>query len=64
MAEERRRGETNLRIGGINHFAIEVADLDATIAALRKRASKLRLPGGMELVCELAADTGCAACNA
>lgn len=29
--------KTNFRIGGINHFAIEVADLDATIAALQKK---------------------------
>lgn len=34
MAEARRRAETNLKIGGINHFAIEVSDLDATVAAL------------------------------
>lgn len=34
MAETRRKAETNLRIGGINHFAIEVPDLDATVAAL------------------------------
>jgi catechol 2,3-dioxygenase-like lactoylglutathione lyase family enzyme len=34
MAAGRRSAETNLRIGGINHFAIAVADLDATIAAL------------------------------
>ncbi|PPT92988.1 bleomycin resistance protein [Xanthomonas theicola] len=37
MAAERRQAETNLRIGGINHFAIEVADLDATVAALREK---------------------------
>lgn len=37
MAEERRRSETNLRIGGINHFAIEVSDLAATIVALQEK---------------------------
>lgn len=36
MAEERSRAETNLRIGGVNHFAIEVAD-DATVAALQEK---------------------------
>jgi catechol 2,3-dioxygenase-like lactoylglutathione lyase family enzyme len=35
MAEERRLAETNLKIGGINHFAIEVVDLDATILELQ-----------------------------
>ncbi|MES3150819.1 VOC family protein [Sphingomonas faeni] len=34
MAATRRRAETNLKIGGINHFAIEVPYLDATVAAL------------------------------
>jgi catechol 2,3-dioxygenase-like lactoylglutathione lyase family enzyme len=37
MAEDRRRAETNLRIGGINHFAIEVVDLDGTVAALQEK---------------------------
>ena len=37
MAEDRRRAETNLKIGGINHFAIEVPDLDATVAALQAK---------------------------
>ena len=30
MAQGRRRADTNLSIGGINHFAIEVQDLNAT----------------------------------
>lgn len=36
MDAERRAAETNLRIGGINHFAIAVDDLDATVAQLRE----------------------------
>jgi hypothetical protein len=38
MAEERRRSETNLRIGGVNHFAIEVSDLAATILELQGKS--------------------------
>lgn len=38
MAGERQVAETNLRIGGINHFAIGVTDLDGTVAALKERA--------------------------
>lgn len=37
MVEDRHRAETNLKIGGINHFAIEVHDLDATVAALKEK---------------------------
>ncbi|MCQ8277643.1 VOC family protein [Acetobacteraceae bacterium KSS8] len=44
MADERRRPETNLRIGGINHFAIEVADLDATLQALTARGVAVVFP--------------------
>jgi catechol 2,3-dioxygenase-like lactoylglutathione lyase family enzyme len=44
MAEERRRGKTNLRIGGINHFAIEVADLNATISELRAKGVEVVSP--------------------
>lgn len=34
MAAEREQPETNLRIGGLNHFAIEVADLDRAVMDL------------------------------
>lgn len=37
MAPDRRQPETNLRIGGINHFAISVSNLDATVSALRTK---------------------------
>jgi catechol 2,3-dioxygenase-like lactoylglutathione lyase family enzyme len=44
MAENRRRAETNLKIGGINHFAIEVPDLDATVAALETKGVEVVSP--------------------
>lgn len=44
MAEDRRRAETNLKIGGINHFAIEVPDLDATVAALEAKGVDVVFP--------------------
>lgn len=44
MAEERRSAETNLRIGGINHFAIEVPDLAAAIAALEEKGVEIVSP--------------------
>ncbi|WP_295563000.1 VOC family protein [uncultured Sphingomonas sp.] len=34
MAPERKEVLSNLRIGGINHFAISVDDIDATLAEL------------------------------
>ena len=36
MATERQERRTNLRIGGINHFAIGVDDLDQALAELRE----------------------------
>lgn len=44
MAVERHRAETNLMIGGINHFAITVQDLDATVTALRKKGVEIVSP--------------------
>lgn len=44
MAQERQRPETNLMIGGINHFAIEVADLDGAVAALRENGVEIVSP--------------------
>jgi catechol 2,3-dioxygenase-like lactoylglutathione lyase family enzyme len=44
MAEDRCRAETNLKIGGINHFAIEVPNLDATVTALEARGVKVVSP--------------------
>jgi catechol 2,3-dioxygenase-like lactoylglutathione lyase family enzyme len=41
MAEERRSAQTNLKIGGINHFAIEVTDLDATVASLQEKGVEI-----------------------
>lgn len=34
MAVERRQAETNLKIGGIGHFAVEVPDIDEAVAML------------------------------
>ncbi len=34
MALERKEALSNLRIGGINHFAISVDDINATLAEL------------------------------
>ncbi len=44
MAEGRRHAETNLMIGGINHFAIEVMDLNATDAALQEKGVEVVSP--------------------
>ena len=44
MVKDRRCAETNLRIGGINHFAIEVLDLDATLAVLQEKGVKIVSP--------------------
>ncbi|TPG55034.1 VOC family protein [Sphingomonas glacialis] len=44
MAEDRRSAETNLKIGGMNHFAIEVPDLDATVAALAAKGVAIVSP--------------------
>ena len=41
MSAERRSAETNLRIGGINHFAIAVSDLDSTVAELQAKGVKV-----------------------
>jgi len=44
MADGRRRAETNLRIGGINHFAVETPDLAATVAALAAKGVAIVSP--------------------
>ena len=44
MAAGRRRAETNLKIGGLNHFAIEVPDLDATVTALEAKGVDIVSP--------------------
>ena len=44
MEEDRRRAETNLKIGGINHFAIEVSDVGATAAALQAKGVQVVSP--------------------
>lgn len=44
MAHERQELETNLGIGGINHFAIEVADLDDAVAALLEKGVEVVSP--------------------
>ena len=41
MVEGRRRAETNLQIGGINHFAIEVSDLDAMVSELEAKGAEI-----------------------
>ena len=37
IPEDRRRPDTNLRIGGIGHLALAVVDLDAALADLQDR---------------------------
>lgn len=41
MAAERKQAESNLTIGGINHFAIVVDDLDETVAELQANGVEL-----------------------
>ena len=43
-ANERQRPETNLKIGGINHFAIEVNDLDETLRVLQEKGVEVVSP--------------------
>jgi catechol 2,3-dioxygenase-like lactoylglutathione lyase family enzyme len=44
MAAEREQAQTNLRIGGLNHFAIEVDDIDAAIAELEAKGVTIVSP--------------------
>ena len=44
MAPERETGPTNLKIGGINHFAIQVADVDRTVAELESKGVEVASP--------------------
>ena len=44
MARERETGADNLKIGGINHFAVEVADLDQTVAELEGKGVEIMSP--------------------
>ncbi len=44
MASGRQEIETNLRIGGINHLALAVDDLDETVAALAARGVEIASP--------------------
>ena len=44
MAVERSQTETNLRIGGINHFAIQVSSIDAAITELRTKGVEIVSP--------------------
>ena len=41
MAAERKEAEPNLTIGGINHFAIVVEDIDVTVAELQAKGVEL-----------------------
>ena len=41
MASERQEIETNLRIGGINHLALPVDDLDEAVAALAAKGVEI-----------------------
>lgn len=41
LAAERKQAESNLTIGGINHFAIVVDDLDETVAELQANGVEL-----------------------
>lgn len=44
MTDDRRKPETNLRIGGIGPLALAVADLDAAMADLRDRQVEIVAP--------------------
>ena len=44
MSEDRRRPDTNLKIGGIGHLALAVADLEAAVAELQKRQVEIVAP--------------------
>ena len=44
MAAERETGASNLKIGGINHFAIQVADVDRTVAELESKGVEVASP--------------------
>lgn len=44
MTEDRQAAETNLRIGGINHFAIQVDDIDEAVAELEARGVEIVSP--------------------
>ena len=44
LSDDRRRPDTDLRIGGIGHLALGVADLDAAVADLRDRQVEIVVP--------------------
>ena len=44
MSDQRRRPETNLRIGGIGHLAVGVADIDVAVADLQGRQVEIVAP--------------------
>ena len=44
MSDDRRQPDTNLRIGGIGHLALGVADLEAAIGHLRDRQVEIVAP--------------------
>jgi methylmalonyl-CoA/ethylmalonyl-CoA epimerase/glyoxylase I family protein len=44
MDAERQAAQTNLKIGGINHFAIQVEDLDEAVSALLAKGIEIVSP--------------------
>lgn len=44
MSAERQSAQTNLKIGGISHFAIEVEDIDAAIEQLQAKGIEIVSP--------------------
>ena len=44
MSPDRETPATNLKLGGINHFAIAVDDLDATLAELQAKGVEIASP--------------------
>jgi catechol 2,3-dioxygenase-like lactoylglutathione lyase family enzyme len=44
MTSERQAFEASLRLGGINHLALEVDDLDAAVAALEAKGVEIAIP--------------------
>lgn len=44
MSADREQPSTNLKIGGLNHFAIEVEDIDSTITELEENGVEVVSP--------------------
>ena len=47
METGRQAAQTNLKIGGINHFAIQVEDLDEAVSTLKAKGTEVVSPPKM-----------------